>query len=577
MHLRVTSPLSRRLRAGRARLAEERGVTMLLVLGTMTFTLLTLAAMLSYTTNDTTAVRRNIDQKQAYYAAQAALNIYAFRLQQNPNYWATCPTVSTPTAIPGSSPNEYYTFVPLPATTPCSESNMIDSAGGFRVAFTGYQCSSAAACSTSYSQATSPNRTIVATFKRASFLNFVYFTVYETIDPTADPAESSTTSGADSCYQDYALRQAGNGHCATIEFGTGDVVDGPLHSNDQVITCGTPVFGRSGKSDVFEDNGTPFCPGGGSNPTYNGPTNFSAGTESMPPNDTQLAQYASEGAITATYSGPTDITLSNNGTYTVRNAQINSGAATTETDPSNQVIYVNQSGNCQDGYTPFGSVYDDLNDASDAWYDPSDAGCGDAYVSGPYNSSLTIAAAGDIVIDGDLTTTTSGTALLGLIANNFVRVYRPINGRYADTWDAAANHSHGAYDATANPPTTSYLPYSSGSCGNTDTDADSSWNSSNNGPTIDAAILAITGSWIVDNYDCGANENNLNVFGAIAQVFRGPVETTGGQTTGYTKNYVYDDRLFAESPPHFLNPADAGWDAVRATVCYQGSSTNGCS
>ena len=555
---------------------------MLLVLGAMTFTLLTLAAMLSYTSNDTVAVRRDVNQKQAYFAAQAAMNIYAFRLQQDPNYWNSCPTVSTPTVIPGGTPNEYYTFVPLPATTPCSAANMVDpNTGTFRVAFTGYQCATAAACagpnaSSPYSQAVSPNRTIVATFKRASFLNFVYFTVYETFDPTADQAENQATSGPNSCYQTYSLRQAGNGNCAVIQFVTGDVLNGPLHSNDQVVACGSPVFGRSGKSDVFEDNGTPFCPSGGSNPTYHGPTNFAAGTENMPPNDTQLAQYASAGAITANYSGPTDITLQAGGKYTVRNAQINGGAATVETNPSNQVIYVNQSGNCQDGYTPFGSVYDDLNNASNAWYDPSDSGCGDAYVSGPYDSSLTIAAAGDIVVDGDITTNTGGSALLGLIANNFVRVFRPINGRYADTWSASANNGHGAYVATANPPTTSFNDYPSGTCGNSDSDTDPSFDSSGAGPTIDAAILAITGSFVVDNYDCGANENNLNVFGAIAQVFRGPVGTSGGQTTGYTKNYVYDQRLFAQSPPHFLNPADAGWDAARATVCSEGAPTSGC-
>lgn len=54
---------------------------------------------------------------------------------------------------------------------------------------------------------------------------------------------------------------------------------------------------------------------------------------------------------------------------------------------------------------------------------------------------------------------------------------------------------------------------------------------------IDAAILAVTGSFIVDNYDCAGSLGNLTVNGAIAQFYRGPVGTTNGN--GYTKNYNF--------------------------------------
>ena len=64
---------------------------------------------------------------------------------------------------------------------------------------------------------------------------------------------------------------------------------------------------------------------------------------------------------------------------------------------------------------------------------------------------------------------------------------------------------------------------------------------------IYAAILSTKHSFLVDNYGCGESLEKLNVYGAIAQKFRGIVGTTGG--TGYIKNYNYDERLAVDEPP----------------------------
>ena len=54
--------------------------------------------------------------------------------------------------------------------------------------------------------------------------------------------------------------------------------------------------------------------------------------------------------------------------------------------------------------------------------------------------------------------------------------------------------------------------------------------------------------------------------GAIAQSFRGPVGTGGATiSTGYVKNYNYDDRMRFRSPPHFLDPVQAAWRVSRYT------------
>src|SRR5207244_2328785 len=99
---------------------------------------------------------------------------------QDPNYWARCPTqgVPTPTAVPGST-TQTYSYQPVPANGApnCNQATpidtMIDTATGtFRMRFSGYAGTSP--------QAT---RSIVASFKRESPLDFLWYTVYETLDP----------------------------------------------------------------------------------------------------------------------------------------------------------------------------------------------------------------------------------------------------------------------------------------------------------------------------------------------------------------------------------------------------------
>jgi hypothetical protein len=85
-------------------------------------------------------------------------------------------------------------------------------------------------------------------------------------------------------------------------------------------------------------------------------------------------------------------------------------------------------------------------------------------------------------------------------------------------------------------------------------------------PTIDAAILSTHHSFIVDNYKCGAQLGELNVWGSIAQFWRGPVGTGGGSGTGYIKNYNYDDRLAVQQPPNFLSPSTTAWKLSRETA-----------
>ncbi|MHB8235071.1 MAG: hypothetical protein ACYDHT_10510, partial [Solirubrobacteraceae bacterium] len=91
------------------------------------------------------------------------------------------------------------------------------------------------------------------------------------------------------------------------------------------------------------------------------------------------------------------------------------------------------------------------------------------------------------------------------------------------------------------------------------------WGSLEN-PVIDAAILSTKHSWIVDNYVCGKALGKLTVWGSIAQFWRGPVGTGGSPSSGYIKNYNYDERLATEQPPSFLSPSSTSWSLSRETA-----------
>src|SRR4029077_9775950 len=94
----------------------------------------------------------------------------------------------------------------------------------------------------------------------------------------------------------------------------------------------------------------------------------------------------------------------------------------------------------------------------------------------------------------------TGTTALGLMATRFVRVYHPCSGT---------------------------------PLGNLQ---------------IYGAILSTSHSFLVDNYECGNLLGDLHVYGAIAQKFRGIVTEVG--SSGYIKDYKYDERLPPHEPPH---------------------------
>jgi hypothetical protein len=77
---------------------------------------------------------------------------------------------------------------------------------------------------------------------------------------------------------------------------------------------------------------------------------------------------------------------------------------------------------------------------------------------------------------------------------------------------------------------------------------------------IDASIMALDSSFMMENYWQGSPKGTLTVYGGIIQEERGPVGTfnasTGQKVTGYSKSYLYDQRLMASPPPFMPSTGD---------------------
>jgi Tfp pilus assembly protein PilX len=548
----------------RLSLRDERGFSIVVAIVVLAASSLLLIAALDAVLDNAQSTRLDLDQKRALLAADAGLGVYQQALDANPNYWETCPvsgaagaTGATGTAVtvPGSTDSgssETYTYENLPATgqTGCNASTPITStieqsntsaSGTFRVAVTG------TSQPTSGTAQHAVSRTLVAQFKPNSFLQFIYFTQYEILDPLATGDSTATCQADYWASPAYATGEARNAACGNpIYFITGDTIDGPLYSNDDLAVSGSPTFG-SASTDAIDTPGcytssNPIPSAANCGPNVVGTLNTGLdGTLTLPTSNAQLkfiadgnnsandnGCYANDGCV---FVGPTTIVLTGN-TFSVTNANYDGGVTQTGLSPSNGVIYIENTPNqaCAT-YSTNVTSYTAVN-------------CGNATVSGSYSSSLTIGTDNDVIINGNLTPSTvnvsgtpstpptpTGTALLGLIANDFVRIYHP-----------CSNGTNG-----------------SGSLSN---------------PYIYAAILALSHSFIVDNYNCGAALGKLNVYGTIAQNFRGPVGEEGGTgvSSGYNKEYVYDTRLRSLSPPYFLNPVNAGWEVNRLTECDTPSS-----
>jgi hypothetical protein len=564
---------------------------MIVAIGVMFVTSLLLVATFTAANGEIHLSATDTASKKAYYAALAGIENYENHLTEDGNYLTYCTSPPEPNAAlnqvgetthrqkimseTGEFLDEEYAIQLLPAESApandrkCDPSNLVETmleerspgaVGTFRIESTGYSGNE--------------RRTLVANFRNANFVSFVWYSKFETGDPAiyGEPLkEGEPANYYTECSKFYGERPADGGkprRCINNFFINGESVNGPMHTEDHAGVCGSPVFGRNeddriefghayGKPEDEGYSGEGVC--SEVKPVFKGkhvPPKEVVSIE-PPPGDEEL-KHIVEPAYE--FTDKTEIVLEG-GTMTVTNWKENPTTKVwgTETKagiayPPNGIIYV--AGGCSIPYSPYGPKPRYTEDYT----------CGNVYVRGYYTSSLTIASENDVIINGNLTTLTNSAgvptsnALLGLIANNFVRIYHPVKEFYPANAKKECKGSD-KYNATQKE------------CEAIDNAAECD---AANGvgdlesPTIYAAMLAVKHAVIVDNYICGEPSlGNLNVYGAVAGLYTNGFtgEFSGSSIIhGYPYDANYDDRLQVEEPPHFLNPIEASWFVQRETL-----------
>ncbi|MEQ6901005.1 hypothetical protein [Nocardioides sp. YIM 152588] len=548
---------------------RDRGYAMLVVLATMSILIGLLTVTLTYATRTIRTVASAGDWNQALLAADSGVSDYLARLNANDNYWQTVdctnPALQGPSAgtntcgwgatttvgwanVPGGQGAQFHYDVNT-TSTPSNGTVVLTVSGRMR----------------------NEVRTIQVRMRRGGFGEFLYYTVYETIDPENEAIYGYKNSTAISRCTKYYYEGRDTSYCRDINFVTGDVIDGPLHTNDAMLMYGTPKFNgitttswpscnKNNPSTCYRRNGSP-------NPTFTKGIAYRDEVQ-LPESIGDLKQYVDPSQSTSgcLYTGPTRITISNgSGTTpsTMRvwspwTTSVKSGCGTVPLNgstsipiPNDKLIYVQNvpatqtapvsgktnpgTGACPGGWIgnnyPLsgGTTSGDFNQTLD------EAKCtyGTVYVEGTLKGRLSIAAENNIVITGDLVYSggRTGTDALGLIANESVKIYHPVR---------CTNYS--SYQKECRDGDNISRPNSAGTFSD---------------PEINAAILTLRHSFTVQQYQFGNRLGDINLFGTIAQRFRGPVGTTS--PTGYLKKYVYDTRMRYAPPPFFLDPVRSAW------------------
>ncbi len=592
-------PWSRRGRAASARVRGDEGIALLTVLGTMAVLTLFLLTTLAVVVGQAPVARKDQDAKAAVAAAQAGVDEYVSRLTGNDSYWTTGNTDTTNAAfttgrtIQGSNGKAAsYRYQVLSTADETARTGVI------RLQATG--------TSSPGTGRTPVSRTLTATLQPAGFLRYVYFSDVEVLDPALFYSSTYVTVNGSSYYGSgtrYKYIDLGPGvrqacgqyyyagrsttqytasastpvnvwdtstnsvtattitsgtvdgfSCLEIQWATGDIVQGPLHSNDALQVGGNPLFtdpvtesswsNPPNASKRWWNSGQPLLSSGsvtGYWPVYAAPI-------AMPNGNSELLKYVEPrvddpagtpgpgcyytGQTRITFQGTTMKVLSPSTTNAPSRCLDVANRSSEQTKAIPPVIYVDSTASsCTYGLLGYPMSGEWLGGIT------TDYACsrGTVFVKGNVDGQVTVAAKDDVVVTDDITIqdSFSGTDVVGLVAGNYVWVYHPVS--------------------------------SSGS---------NLLSSSNTPHVLDASVLSLRHSFIVQNWQYGAalsstssTSSKLTVTGSISQRYRGPVGTSSGGTpaSGYLKNYVYDQRLKNLQPPYFLKPDATPWQVSTVT------------
>jgi len=468
-------------------------------------------------------------------------------------------------------------------------------------------------------------RSLVANLKGDGFINYLYFTNYESSNPAL------TGTGCTTAYQWQSVA----GKCTAVQFAGTDTLNGPIRTNDVFTSACSTVFNGS-----VEQHDTTVRPSSGTCAgTFNGGAATAVPYLGLPALNTNMSQETRTDLPTTVprpgcmYTGPTRVKFLGNGKMTVwspwsRATQIkvnsssgavlaaddaakaaalcgavsdlqSSAGATIPSLPSN-LMYVQDIPSASNNVNAWGAAFPSkytntyctttvtvrsngsatntsnqpFNNgqgfpAAGEWINGGSSGssyqtgsasdtysctAGDVFVSGAFSGAMTIAASGTVWVTDDITYLSATNDVLGLVGQNAVEISNPARcTSYPTTYQWGVGYVTDT--SRCNSSGVGLLSRSPGES-----------------ITVSAAIASNAGTFWNQNYDIGSKLGTLKVIGSIAQNWRGAVATTGN--TGFSKNYVYDQRLLTTAPPKFLQPVSTSY-GVTTQVEVQAAYTAG--
>ncbi len=559
---------------------DESGIALVSVIAIGAIMAILVTASVAFTVGGVQKSRSDEDQNSALAAAYAGIEEYQSLLANNASYVRFGNAASTYTTPPGrpdlrssvTAPTIENPAFGIGATG--TWANVARSAAGaqFRYEVNNSRFDRDGVVTLrSTGRVGDATRSLVADLKQDGFVAYVYFTDLETSDPYSDtsPCNKYAWAGRPS---PTATPVA----CQEIAFSGGDIVDGDVHSNDRILICNA-TFKKKITTEYNPATGPAYKSGGSAcnsvfeagDPTYfkhieMPPTNALLKKETR--SDLTASDVPKPGCL---YTGPTSIRFTSTGTMVVKSpwtkatqvagdpatsgiaapgcgsiAALTSASGAEITVPPNNVVYVQNvpasssnpnysaavpgSVNCTEYQTGpsnnrvtvrrnNGLGYPITNEVADV----GAYGCrnGDLFVEGQLKGKVTLAAENFVYITNNITYSNNDEDVLGLVGQNAVYVWNPVNNTSTSTY--------------------------SGQC---------IFGAANR--TIKAAILSVAHTFTVQNYNKCAYRGELRITGSIAQKFRGAVGTGSGTTTatGFKKKYLYDARFRYTAPPKFLAP-----------------------
>lgn len=568
----------------RSRIVGEAGIALPLVIAMGTLMGIMVVTAIGYGINGASQSRNTQEWDASLAAAYAGVEEYQSRIAADPAYWkygnpaseytvdsgSATTVIAPPTANPAFGIGDSGTWANVAGSDQAArfryevDNSRYDTEGILKIRSTGVVGDS--------------TRTIVADLKQKGFLDFLYLTDYEIVDPAQLP--SGTV-----CAPEYKWAVPVRPGCTELTFPRTDVLNGPVHSNDTIQICGARFRGVVTTSNTalpsfISATGCPAPVWDIGEATY-GPTLGLPDTNSEIKKETRSDLPNDVPKPGCLYTGPTTIELLDTGRMIVRSPWTKStnvsggtiptggtapaacgvtGSAAGQLGhanganipvPTNNVVYVqniplitpstlpngwsnNATGtgvSCKnrfsgDPVTGNGVGFPMSNEIAPSTSTTSPSyGCrnGDVFVKGELKGQLTIAAENYIYITGNIRYDDPQRDMLGLIGQNSVFVYNPRNSSNTPLLGGGVNRVR----------------------------------------HIDAAIFSVAHTFTVQNYAVTGILGTLEVNGSIAQKFRGAVvqfdSRTGNVISGYSKLYLYDNRFRYTAPPKFLSPVTTAY------------------